>query len=139
MPILNLTLSTAPDAARSARIAATLTQLTESLLNKDAALTAVVIAHQPPAHWFVGGASLTGLQRASFFLDILVTDETNTASQKAAYIQAVFAAMSGLLGDVHPVSYIHVHDARAAAWGYGGLTQQYRAVSTALDTTAGSA
>jgi 4-oxalocrotonate tautomerase len=135
MPILNLTLSGMPDAARSARIATTLTQLTESLLHKDAALTSVVIAHQPPAHWFIGGTSLEALARASFFLDILVTDETNTASEKAAYIAAVFAAMSELLGPLHPVSYIHVHDARAAAWGYGGQTQQYRAIKKVLLAT----
>ncbi|WP_296000454.1 4-oxalocrotonate tautomerase family protein [Rugamonas sp.] len=132
MPILNLSLSTAPDAAQSARIAARLTQLTGQILQKDAALTAVAIAHVDAAHWFIGGAALAQLRKASFFLDILITDETNTATQKAAYIDAVFAAMQELLGELHEVSYIHVHDARPAAWGYGGLTQQFRAVRKLL-------
>ena len=133
MPILNVTLSSAPDAAQSARIAATLSQLTEQILLKDVALTSVAIAHVAPAHWFVGGSSLERQARISFFLDILVTDETNTASQKAAYIAAVFGAMAELLGELHEVSYVHVHDARAAAWGYGGLTQQFRAVKKLLN------
>ncbi len=132
MPILNLKLSTAPDAAQSARIAATLSQLTARILQKDAALTSVAIAHQAAEHWFIGGEALAQQRRHSFFLDILVTDETNTAAQKSAYIAAVFDAMRGLLGELHEVSYIHIHDARAAAWGYGGLTQQYRAVKQQL-------
>jgi|SRR5471030_2193723 len=132
MPILNVTLSSAPDLAQSARIAASLTQLTAQILQKDAALTSVAIGHVDPAHWFVGGATLAQQRKASFFLDILITDETNTATQKAAYIDAVFTAMQALLGELHEVSYIHVHDARPAAWGYGGLTQQFRAVRKLL-------
>lgn len=133
MPILNVKVSNSPDALQSARIAATLTALTAQHLQKDAALTSVAITHQPREHWFIGATSLAQLGKHSFYLDILVTDETNTATQKAAYIAAVFKAMQELLGDLHDVSYIHINDTRAAAWGYGGLTQQYRAVKKVLD------
>lgn len=132
MPILNLQLSTAPDARQSAAIAATLSSLTAQLLHKAPELTSVAIRHLDAAHWFVGGPSLQVQGKASFFLDILISDETNTAAEKAAYIAAVFAAMQEHLGDLHDVSYIHVHDARQAAWGYGGLTQQFRAVRKTL-------
>lgn len=40
--------------------------------------------------------------------------------------------MADLLGPLHEVSYVHIDDARPAAWGYGGLTQQYRAVQKAM-------
>lgn len=132
MPILNLTLSGAPDAQQSAKIAATLSALTADILHKAPELTAIVLRHVDPAHWYIGGQTLAELRQSSFFIDTLITDETNTASEKSAYIAAVFAAMQGLLGDVHAVSYVHVHDARPAAWGYGGLTQQFRAVSRQL-------
>ena len=132
MPILNLRLSTPPDARQSAAIAATLSQLTAQLLHKAPELTSVAISHLDAAHWFVGGPSLQAQGKASFFLDILISDETNTAAEKAAYIAAVFAAMHEHLGALHEVSYIHVHDARQAAWGYGGLTQQFRAVRKVL-------
>ncbi|WP_317201973.1 tautomerase family protein [Janthinobacterium sp.] len=133
MPILNVSLSGAADPARSAAVAAALARLTEQILHKDSALTSVAIRHVAPEHWFVGGTSLESQGKTSFFLDILVTDETNTAAQKAAYIGAVFRAMDGLLGALHEVSYVHVHDARVAAWGYGGATQQWRAVRKELD------
>lgn len=132
MPILNLRLSTPPDARQSAAIAATLSQLTAQLLHKAPELTSVAINHLDAAHWFVGGPSLQAQGKSSFFLDILISDETNTAAEKAAYIAAVFAAMREYLGALHDVSYIHVHDARQSAWGYGGLTQQFRAVRKAL-------
>ncbi|MCC7705899.1 tautomerase family protein [Janthinobacterium sp. GW460P] len=132
MPILNLRLSTTPDARQSAAIAVTLSTLTAQLLHKAPELTSVAISHLDAAHWFVGGPSLQVQGKASFFLDILISDETNTAAEKAAYIAAVFAAMHEHLGALHDVSYIHVHDARQAAWGYGGLTQQFRAVRKAL-------
>jgi len=132
MPILNLTLSTAPDAVRSAHAAVALSGLTAEILHKDPQLTSVAIRHIDAAHWFVGGPSLQASRKNSFFLDVLITDETNTAAEKAAYIGAVFDAMTALLGELHEASYVHVHDARAAAWGYGGLTQQYRAVRKLL-------
>ena len=55
-----------------------------------------------------------------------MTDETNTKAEKARYLLAVYAAMAALLPQLHPVSYIHIVDARAATYGYGGLTQEHR-------------
>jgi len=133
MPILKLTLSGKPDAARSVRVGATLARLAAEILHKDPALTSVAISHLDPAHWIVGGETLAAQGKASFFLDILITDETNTASEKAAFLAAVFRALGAELGNLHQTSYVHVHDARAAAWGYGGLTQQYRAVRKTLE------
>lgn len=133
MPILNVSLSTRPDPAQSSAVAAALARLTEQILHKDATLTSVAMTHVEPAHWFVGGAPLAQQGKTSFFLDILVTDDTNTAAEKGAYIAAVFQEMAAMLGELHAVSYVHVHDARAAAWGYGGETQQFLAVKKQLD------
>jgi 4-oxalocrotonate tautomerase len=136
MPILNLTLSTAPNAEQSQRAAAILLRLTGDILHKAQALTSIAISHVPAQHWYIGTASLAQQEKTTFFLDIKVTDETNTAAEKAAYIKAVFEEMAGLLGPLHDVSYVHIDDARPAAWGYGGLTQQYRAVKKSMEPAA---
>lgn len=128
MPILNLTLLTEPDAAQKAAIASTLSGLTAAILRKDPSLTAVTLSCIEPGNWFVGGAALAQQRKNSFFLDIRVTDGSNTPKEKADYIAAVFAAMGNFLGQLHEVSYVHVHDAGADAWGYGGLTQHERAL-----------
>ena len=132
MPILTVLLSTSPNPTTSTKVAQSLSQLTATILHKKPELTSIAISHIDPAHWFVGGESLQYQRKTSFFLDIRITDEANTANEKAAYIQAVFKAMQTLLGDLHHESYVHVHDARAAAYGYGGLTQQERAVVAKL-------
>lgn len=131
MPYLNMRLSTPlPDGA-PARIAALLTDLTAEVLRKKRELTAVVIDPVPADHWFIGGAPLGARQApvASFYLDIKVTEGTNTKDEKAAYVQRVFAGMQSILSPLDPASYVVIHEVRADAWGYGGATQEFRYVA----------
>ncbi len=57
-----------------------------------------------------------------------MTEGTNTKDEKAAYVEKVFAAMTAALGELHPASYVVVHDVGADSWGYGGRTQEFRYV-----------
>lgn len=93
-------------------------------------MTAVAVDVVPPERWFVAGRSLAEQRRAAFFLEVRVTEGTNTKKEKEAYLAEAFGAFSALLGDVHPVSYVHVIDARADSWGYGGRTQERRYIET---------
>jgi 4-oxalocrotonate tautomerase len=132
MPILTVLLSTPPAIAQSKMVAKCLSALTAEILHKKSEVTSIAITHIDPEHWFVDGASLAEQAKSSFFLDIRITDETNTAEEKALYIEAVFDEMGRLLGPLHHESYVHVHDVRAAAYGYGGRTQQYRAMAAQI-------
>lgn len=132
MPILNVKLSGAPDPALAAEVAATLSDLTARILRKDPALTAVAVSFVPAEQWFVGGAALSRRGRSSFSLDILVVDGTNTKDEKAAYLEAVFAAMGKLLADLDAESYVLVREVKADAYGYGGRTQESRYVEKKL-------
>jgi 4-oxalocrotonate tautomerase len=132
MPILNITVSGTPSQVPPQRVSDILMQHTGAILHKAPALTAIAVHYTPREQWFVGGQSLAQLGKASFFFDIKISDETNTASEKAAYIAAVWKDLQDLLGELHEVSYIHIDDARPAAWGWGGLTQQFRAVQKML-------
>ena len=62
----------------------------------------------------------------SFYFDIKVTDETNTKDEKALYIKEAFAGFERILGNIHEESYIYVQDVRAASYGFGGKTQEFR-------------
>lgn len=126
MPILNVKVSARRSPALSARINDTLLNLTGRVLGKRRDLTAVVIDYVDPRDWFVAGKSLDELKQASFYLDVKVVDETNTKTEKARYVAEVFEAFAGLLGDLHNESYVYVQDVRAAAYGFGGKTQEYR-------------
>ena len=126
MPGITLKISGHPDAELTRRIVPEITSLTCALLDKEIARTMVMIEYIPHGDWFIAGASLAELGKNSFRLEVTITDETNTKAQKAAYHEAAFAALSGLIGNVHPHSNIHVIDCRASAYGYGGLTQEHR-------------
>lgn len=132
MPILQVTLSGQPDPTLAGAVAQKLSALTAQLLHKDPALTSVAVTFVSAEHWFVGGPSLAEAGRTSFWLDIAVVDGTNTKDEKAAYIAAVYEAMDGLLGSLHPESYIHVREVKADAYGYGGRTQESRYVEKTL-------
>lgn len=126
MPILNVKVSAKKSPEMSGRIANLLLDLTERILGKDRHVTAIAIDYVDPEDWIVGGRSLAEQGKHSVYFDIKVTDETNTKAEKARYIREAFAGFQALLGELHEESYIHVQDVRAASYGYGGLTQEYR-------------
>lgn len=132
MPIINISLTTAPDYSRSRAIAEAVTELTRQHLRKDPTITAVAIQHVDPGHWFAGGKSLAEHGQERYWLDIKVVDGTNTKPELALYLEALFARMNDLLGSVHNESYAFVHEVPAAAYGYGGLTQEFRYISGKL-------
>lgn len=85
-----------------------------------------------PADWYCGGRSLAETGHSSFFVDIKIVETTNDKGEKATFIREVFARLGELLGNPHPESYIYVHEVRADAYGFGGLTQERRYVAREL-------
>jgi 4-oxalocrotonate tautomerase len=126
MPILNVKVSAKRSNEMTHRICALLSELTTRILGKDPQVTSIAIDYVDPDDWLVGGKSLSEQKKSSVYFDIKITDETSTKAEKAAYIREAFAAFSELLGDLHEESYIYVQDVRAAAYGYGGKTQEFR-------------
>ena len=126
MPILNVKVSGARTAETTRRIASMLQELTTRILRKDPKVTSIAIDYVDPQDWIVAGKSLAEQGRSSFYFDIKITDETNSKAEKAQYISEAFAAFGQLLENVHEESYVHVHDVRATAYGYGGRTQENR-------------
>jgi 4-oxalocrotonate tautomerase len=126
MPYIHIQVSGSADDALAARIAGKAVDLTHGLLKKDPALTAVVVDFVPAQRWFIAGRALAASQARSYHWMVSITDETNTKTEKAAYLEAVHRTMDDLLGGAAEHSYIHVADLRAAAYGYGGWSQERR-------------
>jgi 4-oxalocrotonate tautomerase len=139
MPLITVTVSTPHQKVlNKAAVAAEVSRLSTGILGKDPKVTAVIVTRVPSDDWFCGGKSLTEEWLASFWLDIHITDGTNTKDEKAAFIAETFAAMGRLLGPLHEESYVHVHDVRGDAYGYGGLTQEKRYIARQLAAPASS-
>jgi 4-oxalocrotonate tautomerase len=126
MPILNVRISQPASTALTREVSETLLELTTRILRKKRELTAITLTYVPPEQWVVGGSTLAAQGKNSFYFDIKVVDGTNTKDEKAQYIAECFAAFDELLAPLHEESYIHVQDVRAEAYGFGGLTQEYR-------------
>lgn len=126
MPILNVKVSAAKSPEMTKSISELLLNITTSILRKKRELTAITIDYVAPEDWIVAGTSLREQGKSSFYFDIKVVDETNTKAEKAEYIRAAFDGFSKLLGELHPESYVYIQDVRATAYGFGGLTQEYR-------------
>ncbi|UFZ06305.1 4-oxalocrotonate tautomerase family protein [Bradyrhizobium ontarionense] len=114
-------------------IAETVTALTARILRKDPKVTAVIVRQADAADWFAGGASLAEQGLASYWIDVHVSEGTNTKDEKAAYLAAVFDRMAELIGPLHHETYLHVDEVRGDAYGFGGLTQEHRYVAAKLD------
>jgi 4-oxalocrotonate tautomerase len=136
MPILNVRISGEPDARKTTEIANFLLDKTVDILHKRRDLTAVAIDYVSPEQWFVGGRTLAEQGKASFYFDIKIVDGTNTKDEKARYQREVFEGMRERLGDLHEESYIYVQEVKGDAYGFGGLTQEYRYIAAKVEAEA---
>lgn len=126
MPTLNLKVAPLQNPERYQSLARALTAITADTLGKRAEVTAVIIDDLPAARWYLGGQDA---QRPTALLEISITQGTNTAAEKAAFIKAAFAELQRQLGCGGPLeaaSYVIVRELPATDWGYGGQTQQAR-------------
>jgi 4-oxalocrotonate tautomerase len=126
MPILNVKVSATKSPELTKQISELLLDLTTRILKKKREVTAIAIDFVDHDSWVVGGRLLSEQNKNSFYFDIKITDETNTKDEKALYIKEAFAGFAEILGNLHEESYIYVQDVRAASYGYGGYTQEYR-------------
>ncbi|MGJ5208534.1 tautomerase family protein [Bradyrhizobium sp. HKCCYLR20261] len=134
MPLINIIYaSSRRQPALKKHIADAVTELTARILRKDPKVTAVIVSEADAADWFAGGASLAEQGLASYWIDVHVSEGTNTKDEKAAYLAAVFDRMSELIGPLHHETYLHVDEVKADAYGFGGLSQERRYVAAKLD------
>jgi 4-oxalocrotonate tautomerase len=140
MPLITVTYSSSRQApSLKADIAAAVTELTARILRKDPGVTAVIVKSVDAADWFAGSRSLAEQGLASFWLDVHVSEGTNTKDEKADYLAATFRRMGDLLGPLHHESYLHVDEVRGDAYGFGGLTQERRYIAGKLEVAPRSA
>jgi len=132
MPFINLKISGTEDPALAKALAITISNLTKEILNKKSEVTVVTISFIPDYLWFVNSESLADLDRNSFHLSIKISDSTNLKDDKAKYIAAVHLALSTKLRNLHPVSYTAIEETKADAYGYDGLTIEYKWITNRL-------
>ncbi|MEA9390286.1 4-oxalocrotonate tautomerase [Acerihabitans sp. TG2] len=126
MPHIVLQLSGNKDVDLMHKAIEVIQDLTADILKKERSVMATTVTFIDDDQWFIGGKPLSQSGGSAFHLDISITDETNTKSEKSRFVRELYQALANFRGDLHEASYIHLIDARAAAYGYGGRTQEWR-------------
>jgi 4-oxalocrotonate tautomerase len=124
MPYLNVNIPAPQSTELASKLALELTDLTVEILKKKRELTSVTIEFVPPSQWFIATVPLEGAK--TFQLDIKVTEGTNTKDENARFVSEAFHAIESLLGEVHPASYVTIHEVRGDSWGCREKTQKSR-------------
>ncbi|MBJ7406842.1 MAG: tautomerase family protein [Bradyrhizobium sp.] len=134
MPLITVSYTTSRQSpSLKADIASAVSELTAEILHKDPKVTAIIVKSVDAGDWFAGGKSLAEQALASYWIDIHVTEGTNTKDEKAAYLAAMFTRMAEILGPLHPETYLHVDEVKGDAYGFGGLTQERRYIAGKLE------
>jgi 4-oxalocrotonate tautomerase len=129
MPIIDLKVSGAESPALAQQLVTEISRLTKEVLKKKPEVTVVTVSFVPDYLWFVNAVSLAELKTRSFHLNIKISDSTNLKVDKADYIEAVHKSLGSLLGSVHPVSYTAIQEMKSDAYGYEGLTIEYKYIN----------
>ena len=132
MPIINLKIRGNEDPALAKALAKSISNLTKDILNKRPEVTVVTVSFIPDHLWFVNSASLAELKQKSFHLNIKISDSTNLKDDRAKYIDAIHHSLKSFLGNIHPVSYTAIEEMKADAYGYEGLTIEYKIINNKI-------
>jgi 4-oxalocrotonate tautomerase len=130
MPIVNLKISLGNEEVKLQSIIVEVTSLIEKFLKKKPEVTAITVLAVSREQWFINKTSLSYLNQNSFYLDIKVTDGTNSKDEKSEFIEATFNYMNSILKNLHTESYIYIEEVKADAYGFNGLTQEYRYIKS---------
>ncbi len=127
MPYIDLRLSRTPTTEQAARLAEGITDAMAQLMGKRRAVTAVHIASDDKradaSLWTIAAVPVT---QPTAYLDVKITQGTNTPEEKAALIARLDRLLRDTLGELAEASYILIHEVSADAWGYAGRTQAAR-------------
>jgi 4-oxalocrotonate tautomerase len=123
MPTLHLRMTPLHNPSSYEALIEELTALTAAVLHKRSEVTVVMIDDLPAARFGIGGQAAS--QRAAC-LSIDITQGTNSAEEKAQFVQQAHALLQRVLGPLHEASYVIVRELPAGDWGYGGVTQLAR-------------
>lgn len=122
MPFVRLTITPAPTAEAAQRLAEGATRLMAEVLGKKAELTSVLVEAPSVSAWTIGAMA----QPRAAHLEALVTQGTNSAEEKRAFLRRAMDLLTTELGTLPDATYVVVRDVPADDWGYGGRSQADR-------------
>lgn len=130
MPYINIRIATKLSNNQRSALATKTTSLMETVMGKRREVTVVHIAESSPQQWAINASILTANDATAAYVDIKITQGTNTAEQKAQMIAETITMLRQELGTLQQASYVVIDEIPANSWGYDGKTQAERATLT---------
>lgn len=103
------------------------TELMHEVMHKKKELTSVRIQCSESCDWAIGSRLMNEGKERAVYMDIKVTEGTNTTAEKSEMIKQSILMLKHVVGPIAEASYVVIHDIAGDSWGYDGLTQQARA------------
>lgn len=129
MPYINIRLGTTLDSAQQQKLYAQTTTLMNSVMGKRQDVTVVHIQESEAQFWSTKGAALNARNPVGAYVDIKVTQGTNTIDEKSRMIMETVRMLKDVVGVVQEACYVVIDEVPANSWGYDGKTQAERAAS----------
>lgn len=132
MPLITLRASKIFSEQIRDNLAESLSLITENILRKNKQLIVVRFeAALQETEWYVGGVKSDN--EAIFELSIIVTEGTNTNSEKAEWMLQAWKLVTEVLGATTHPNYISIQEIDGFSWGYNGLSQQQRKIQSTVN------
>ncbi len=126
MPYINIRLGTDLDNAQRAQLYEQTTTLMNQVMGKRREVTVVHIQESAPGLWATNAQVLSADDPVGAYVDIKITQGTNTPDEKAEMIAQTVQMLQKVVGTIQEACYVVIDDIPANSWGYDGKTQAER-------------
>lgn len=129
MPYINIRLGTNLNDEQRIQLFEQTTSLMNTVMRKRREVTVVHIQESESQQWSTNSIPLTTKSPVGAYVDIKVTDGTNTVEEKAEMVSQTVNMLKDVVGTIQEACYVVIDDLPADSWGYNGKTQAARAAS----------
>jgi 4-oxalocrotonate tautomerase len=130
MPYINIRLGASLSVSQHNQLYTKTTSLMNKVMDKRPEVTVVHIQESEPHFWSTNSSALGPNDPIGAYVDIKVTEGTNTPEEKAEMISETVKMLKECIGMVQEACYVVIDDIPANSWGYDGKTQADRSAST---------
>ena len=129
MPYINIRIGCNIDNEQRKQLYEKTTSLMNTVMRKQREVTVVHIQESESQQWSANAIKLTAKDPIGAYVDIKVTEGTNTQEEKTEMIAHTVKMLQDVVGTIQEACYVVIDDIQANSWGYNGKTQAARAAS----------
>jgi len=127
MPYINYRVGSSLTESQKEIICSETTNFMNLIMRKKRGVTVVHIEESSSQQWSVNGSCLSDKEPIPVYVDIKVTEGTNTPEEKSDMLRKTMEMLKSCIGVTQEACYIVIDDIPSNSWGYDGFTQEHRA------------